>query len=495
LVTANWTAVLRSIDTYPGGASLFKCASGDCSLAVAADFEVSPDAAHQSVQLNFNVGKVPHAVGARWQVSYLPFPAFSNGADIDTDPPGLVATGLVEVIQGWFAFDLKELATDLPPGSGEAIFNIRVLPVATSGSERIVGHPSNVMKVFYGAKLPPPEPFTFYSKEEIPGSRPDVALVGLKFEPLRTVGRWPPGCKTWEEKYGKKKDFIEKVGDFFSGGWNWASEAYQWAKDRVIDVARVLTLNAIPDSVLSFALDSALVSVGIPPDIPNLDQMMKHGVDGLAREMAKTAVQQVPAADLAANAGNLAADLAIDAAAGMAEDELRRRMEREIERRTRQAILTAADEMERQLREEGKKALCKTTTFHSEFHVTVRNNGSAAATDVAISADAPPVYEGADWKIDLNPGETLTLVAVGRPMLPGGPYSHPLLLPKKREEEDMTRWWNDIVYDRMARIEVTLPGALTCLGGDARSQFCDRETITAHMSEPQSVTDPYQFAP
>jgi hypothetical protein len=59
----------------------------------------------------------------------------------------------------------------------------------------------------------------------------------------------------------------------------------------------------------------------------------------------------------------------------------------------------------------------------------------------------------------------------------------------------MTRWWNDIVYDRMARIEVTLPGALTCLGGDARSQFCDRETITAHMSEPQSVTDPYQFAP
>ncbi len=494
VVAANWAAGLRRIDSYPEGAALFKCASGDCSLAVAADFEISPDVDYQQVHLDFKVGKVPHASGARWQASYLPFPAFSNGSDIDKDPPGLVATGLVELVQGRFSFDLKELATDLPPGTGQAIFYIRALPVATTGSERVVGQPSNVMKVYYGTKLPPPEPFTFYSKLDVPGSRPDVTLVNLKFEPLHTVSRWPPGCKTWEEKYGKEKKLGEKIGDFFSGAWNWASKTYQWAKDRVIEIASTLTLNAIPDNVLSFALDSALVSVGIPPDIPNLEEMMRNGVDGLAREMAKTAVQQVPTADLAANVGNLTADIAIEAAAEMAEDELRERMQREIERRTRQAILAAADEMEKQLREEGKKALCNPTTFHGAFHVTVRNNGSDVATDVAISAKAPPVYRGADWKIDLNPGETLTLVAVGEPMLQNGPYSHPLLLPKEREDEDMARWWNDIVYDERARIEVTLPGALKCLSGDARSQFCDRETITAHTSQPQLVTSPYQFS-
>jgi hypothetical protein len=79
-------------------------------------------------------------------------------------------------------------------------------------------------------------------------------------------------------------------------------------------------------------------------------------------------------------------------------------------------------------------------------------------------------------------------------MLQNGPYSHPLLLPKEREDEDMARWCNDIVYDERARIEVTLPGALKCLSGDARSQFCDRETITAHTSQPQLVTSPYQFS-
>ena len=86
----------------------------------------------------------------------------------------------------------------------------------------------------------------------------------------------------------------------FSGAWNWASDAYQWAKDQVIELASILTFDLIPRDVFVFALDAAMASMGIPPDIPNLDQLMKEGVDGLAKEMAKAAMTQIPAADLAA---------------------------------------------------------------------------------------------------------------------------------------------------------------------------------------------------
>ena len=81
VVAVNWVNLLDSINQYPAGASLFKCASGDCSIANSADFEINPDAPVQSTQLNFRVDSVPHASGALWQVSYLPFPPFAQGSE------------------------------------------------------------------------------------------------------------------------------------------------------------------------------------------------------------------------------------------------------------------------------------------------------------------------------------------------------------------------------------------------------------------------------
>ena len=495
IAAEKWVHVLNSINVYPSGASLFKCASGDCSLAATADFEVDPAAEFQTLRLNFNTLKVPYATGARWQISYAPFPPFANASDVDLDPPNLLKSGTVSSQQGWFSFDLKELHSRLPAGANQAIFHVRVLPVAIADGERIVGQPSNTMRVLYGAKLPPPEPFTFYTKQEIPDSRPELRLIELKFDPYRNEARWPPGCKTWEEKYAKKKSFLEKVGGFFSGAWDWTGKAYQWVKDRAVDIASALTLNLIPDNVLEFALNSALVSVGIPPDIPNLGQLMNDGIDGLAREVARNAVQQIPAADLASNVGNLAADIAINVAQDMAEDELRERLEKEIERRSRQALLQAADELEKQLKSSGKKALCKPTDFHPVFHVTVKNTGSRPLRGVEVSVNAAPVYHGKTWKQDFAPGEQLTLVAVASPQLPNGPYSHPLLRPPEREKEDRRRWWNEIIFKKDTSITVTFPGALECLGGDSRSQFCEQDTIVAHASAPQPVTRAYEFIP
>ncbi|WP_419909494.1 hypothetical protein [Hoeflea sp.] len=493
-LTANWVNIIDNLDSYPTGASLFKCSSGDCSIATSADFEIDPDAEYQAARLNYRVDTVPHASGALWQVSYLPYPPFGNGSEADIEPQGLLASDVSDIKEGWFAFDPKELSKDLPGGGGPAIFYVRILPVA-AGSGRVVGQPSETMRIYYGADPPQQEPFEFYSKEEVPGSRPQIRMTALEFKPFRQVSRWPPGCKTWEEKYARNdKNFFEKVGKFISGAWSWTSKSYQWVKSRVVEIAATLTFNIIPDSTLEFALNSALVSAGIPPDIPNLNEVMRDGVDGLAKEVAKTTVSQVPTADLATNVGNLAVDITIQTAAGMAEDELRERLEEEIEKRSRQALLQAADELEEQLSSSGKGALCDPTYFHGVYKLTVRNTGDESYEGLQIGANAAPVYLDRTWSVDLKAGEETTLVAVATPRLPNGPYSHPLLPPGKRAEEDMGRWWNDIVYDEEVEIEVTLPGARKCLGGDPSSQFCEQQYFTAHRSPPQLVTEGYRFS-
>jgi hypothetical protein len=489
-VSATWVGTLKRLKFYPAGAALYKCGSGDCSVSSSADFEIDPVASTDEVWLNYSVSKIPHADRALWQISHQPFPAFNT----EHNPPGLVASGSTRYREGGFSFDPKA-ALKLSGLTKNAIFHARVLPVAGAGNGEVVGQASNVMRVYYGVKPPPQEPVKIYTKTEVPGSAPQLQLLKLEFEPFKQIERWPPGCQTWEEKYGEEETFFEEVGDFFTDAWDFASGAYQWAKDQVIALASALTFELIPKDVFKYALDAALVSVGIPPDIPNLSQLMREGVDGLAKEFAKAAVAQIPTGDLAVSVGNLAADVGVAAAANMAEDELRDRLRREIEDRSKQAIVSAADEMKRQMASQGKSALCQLTEFHPVFHVKVRNTGQGEERNVKIVAGASPVYKSAPWTVDLRAGETITLVGVGEPILPGGPYSHPLLTEKQRHDEDLERWYRDILYERSASIRVDVSGGLNCLGGDPNSQFCERKMVRAHESPQQKVTRPYSYGP
>ena len=488
-VRLTWINRLRALKTYPGGTTLYKCESGDCSIATSHDREIDEKA--PTVDLAFTALTVPHAEAGLWQVSYLPFPAFASAKDVK--PPGLVLSGKTAYPQGWFSFSAAEAAKKLPAGARDAIFHVRVFPVAGKGS--IVGQPSNLMRLFYGKNLPPQEPVKIYAMAEVPGSAPNIRLVKLEVEPYKSVKRWPPGCKTWEEVYGEEKNILEEIGDFFSGAWNWASDAYQWAKDQVIELASILTFDLIPKEVFVFALDAAMVSMGIPPDIPNLDQLMKEGVDGLAKEMAKAAMTQIPATDLASNVGNLAADLTIEAAANMTEEELRNRLEQEIEKRSHDAILAAANEMQKQLAASGEGKLCTHESFHPVYKVTVVNAGNRDEPSVVIKAAAGPVYRGGNWNIAMRRAEQLTLVGVGRPILPGGPFSAPLLTSKQRFDEDLENWYSDVLFKKDPTITVEVTGALHCLGGDPTSQFCERKTKNLHTSAPQKVTSAYSFSP
>lgn len=489
-VTSNWITNIIDLQSYPAGAELYECTPADCSFALTADKEVSPDAEYQTVTLHFDVARVPHAGGGLWQVSYLPFPPFANATDADYEPPGLLLAGRDHRVNGLFNFDLRVIAEDLPegvmaPGGPGAILHVRVLPVTSVGLGVVVGQPSNVMKIYYGAEAPKPEPYELY-EPTIVAEAPPVELSRIEFKPHRFVDL-PPGCLQWEEwRRKQQKNFFEKLGDAFKGVWNFAAEAYQWAKDRVIDIASALTFGVIPDGVLEFALNTALASAGIPPDIPNLDEMINGGLDHLATQMAKTAVSQIPSADLAVSLGSVAADITVEAAASMAEEELRERLEAELERQSREALIRAADEIERARTTPNNKALCHNTFIPPSYRVTVVNAGPDPLEDIEVGiGDSEGIYWGVSENVDLRPGQTVSFMAVPEPHIIDIWDPRLMRMEPMASNENYSHWWNDILLKQPTSILVTLPGHRECLGA------CIDTVREVHRAPPQLLTEPY----
>ncbi len=85
----------------------------------------------------------------------------------------------------------------------------------------------------------------------------------------------------------KDKSWYEAVVDFVVDAVNWVSEAYNDLKDTVVDIVA----NFVPAALCSKAclgtlLDAGLMALGIPPSIPNFDQLMNEGLDYLASQAA-----------------------------------------------------------------------------------------------------------------------------------------------------------------------------------------------------------------
>ena len=128
----------------------------------------------------------------------------------------------------------------------------------------------------------------------------------------------------------KNKEWYEVAAeafvDFVTGAVNWASEAFDDLKGAVVDFVaqNVPGLTIIcPKTCLSAVLDAGLVALGVPPSLPNFDELMEQGFDYLAQQAVSEIgippelVEQVAVEggiDLATAAGvALAEELAKDA--------------------------------------------------------------------------------------------------------------------------------------------------------------------------------------
>ncbi|NLT57976.1 MAG: S-layer homology domain-containing protein [Clostridiales bacterium] len=112
----------------------------------------------------------------------------------------------------------------------------------------------------------------------------------------------PPEDKSWwEEAVEAIKGFFKSLADFAAKLVNWVSKAYADLKSGLIN----LVVSALPDALqgplrvaLTALVDYGLASIGIPPTLPNFDQLADLGVGYLAA----VAMQQagVPADSLTA---------------------------------------------------------------------------------------------------------------------------------------------------------------------------------------------------
>lgn len=84
--------------------------------------------------------------------------------------------------------------------------------------------------------------------------------------------------------------FLEAAFNFFVDAVNWVSKAYAALKSEVINLVAQFVPAALCDkSCIGFALDATLAALGIPPSLPNFDQLMEQGLDYLA----ETALEQI----------------------------------------------------------------------------------------------------------------------------------------------------------------------------------------------------------
>lgn len=367
---------------YPRGARLF-WVSGDFQLVTDRYVPFGTSGRGGRVSFWWDVAQVPGAAGVLWQVGRAGFPPFAGGADQDVEPHGLVASGVGSGPRGVFEIDVAALAhsqglSGAPRMLARASrtmdlrypFRVRVIPVGPGRQRRVAGQPSNVMTAYYG-KEPPQTPYTI----RIPQGSERQGRIAVTRASYRLMFsyRTPPDC---DPRGAKSRDPFLQFVDAVVDAWEWVTAFYSNVKKAAIDV--VTAVLPLPDSVVSYALDAALLAAGIPPTLPNLDQIMDEGIDYLAT----AAVQQagLPVGD----------EVATDA--------------------LKNGFRAAAQEAARQARNvtvtEGKT--CEWRDMPSRLTVTVRND-DGDLVDLRISA-------GTVWDLYPTANGTIPLLKRGQSM-------------------------------------------------------------------------------
>jgi hypothetical protein len=365
---------------------------------------------------------------------------------------------------------------------------VRVLPLAKVGGTEAIGQPSNIVRVLYGAVAPGQSKSPFIGLQV---TAFNVELASFEYRPYQLIERWPPGCK--DIPTDQRRTGFDAALHALEEVWNFASEAYQWVKSRAVDLAGTLTAGIIPRQYLEVALDGALVAVGIPPDVPNFGEMMRSGVDGIAKEMAKGVVDQLPASQLAPTLGNLAADVAVAQAEKMTTDELKRRIEQEIQKRSRDALLTAATEIDAQIASQASDMYCRVKVVPPIYRGMIRNTGNRTAEDVkVVISDSATLFNATTLTVDIAAGKTANWSFAPKPLIR-------IVQRSQLREKDVTaneeHWWNQLYQKVPTRFSIAATSQRQCPGGTFNPALCQESIRTLHQSTGlQPLTQTYNFS-
>ncbi len=305
-----------AMHALPAGASVFRWI-GD--IASAAPYQLDAKKPALPFDFSWNVEKIPAATGVVWQIAMSPF---SSG---DLAPPGLLASGSGTGAKGRFSGDFKSVVANAHVGRKIVeSFYIRVLPVAGSGSaQHVVGQPSNVIRAYYVGQQPqgPPLQLPYLG----PNDLYEIRLLSFAPPDFADPNRWgcvvivkddsvfhsfkPGGTYCPDHFRGNKSDQITSVGQFFEwagdgivSAFDWVGGAYNGLKNAAVNAVLNYThacdlMNAAGagdecKAVANAAVDAGMMALGVPPSIPNFDQLVDQGVDGAVQLAADQVTEQ-----------------------------------------------------------------------------------------------------------------------------------------------------------------------------------------------------------
>ena len=266
------------------------------------------------------------AKAAVWEISTTPFPGNPG-----VRPDGLLAGGRTELSAGASTAEFEiDLAPHKPgrgrlqipgkpkpdPGIERPYVFVRLRTVDAAGE--FVGRPSEPISLFFGKpgklKIPkrddnvprlrlvsyrPPRPYTFDFQCRGRATQ-DLYMMGTK---VIAKGQSGDLCKK------KSKDFFDhfedavgSVVDLVSGAVDWAATAYNdikaTAMGAVVDGLKASGVGCGGECqfVVGAAIDAGLAAAGMPPSLPEFDQLVadlqQDGIDALAGTVAEAAASQ-----------------------------------------------------------------------------------------------------------------------------------------------------------------------------------------------------------
>jgi Quinohemoprotein amine dehydrogenase, alpha subunit domain III len=436
----------------------------------------------------WNVERVPNAGAARWQFIYSPLRP-ETFAD-DPDAGGVVRTGVQNGTHDEVDVDIDALARELKmtpiqpaaadgaaggarpgatgaigqragaliPQAGRADDNLatagslyfRIVPLHSVSNPSPSGRPSQLLRIVYGTR--PRQDLKLPKDTYTDG--PSIAVTKFEWVPYLRIDRWPSGCEDIPRDTGTNA--LDVVGDAFSDAWDWASKTYANVQSAVVDIAQKI-LPMVPRSWLNIAMQGAMMAAGLPPSIPNLDQVMDAGSDYLVETLASQI--PVPASDQLAG-------LTVEQFKSKAEDA------------SRQAIRAGAQQARDALSGKDVK-YCQQWVRYPFAKITIRNTGHEDYHDVWVDiSDSGNLFRGLDMPVPLlRRGEALTLpvVLIDRSKMNVVVHDE-TQLAETNEERAEERWWDDF-STKPFTFKVTLPNGTHCIGS-----YCEDLRRTAYTS-------------
>gem|GEM_PF-4669469 len=374
-------------------------------------------------------------------------------------------------------------------------FYVRIIPLNSPAIQAIVGQPSNVIPLLYNQPEIPPN-FRFYTEETSRTPGPGIELTALRYRAWHYIGPWPKGCKVASGKVRKMPPIIKALSKL----WNFSDGIYDKAKKFVINTVDSLTFGVLPKDVWSFSLDVAMMYAGVPPDLPNLKDMVAGGldpkaiasgaleqaasyglgqvaaggVDFLAAKMADSALETIPPGSIIPGTGHMLSDIVLGDLETKARGELENKVRHIIEdparslddkvryvleTRARQALTQSTGQFADIIKKEYK--YCTGLNLQPTYFATVKNTSGRDLPEFSIEvSDSEGIFETKYVRVMLRAGQTMTI-----PLSPDKKIvdmTDRWQRVSANESDDIQNWWDNWYNKRSTVVIVRTTGDYVC---------------------------------